>query len=518
MPPEFADACNAAEQLLGRNLTPERRARVAFIDHAGPWTYAALADRCARFAGALAARGVPPEHRVALCLDDTIDFPTAFLGAMQHGAVPIPLNTRLTAKDYAYILADSRARALVVSAGLWPVFAPLLDALPHLEHVFVSTGSGGLVPGQLDLADALAEAKPAEGFAATRAGDMAFWLYTSGTTGRPKGAVHAHSHLVATADLYAIPVLALKADDVVFSAAKLFFAYGLGNGLTFPMAVGATTVLLEGRPTAAAVCDVLARHRPTVFYGVPTLYGMLLAADGGLPAPGASSLRICTSAGEPLPAALLDRWRRRTGLDILDGIGSTEALHIYISNRIGEVRPGTTGRVVEGYDVRLVDDAGRPVPDGELGHLEVGGPTTAMMYWNQRERTKATFRGHWMRTGDMYRRDADGYYTYGGRGDDLMKVGGIWVSPFEVEDALLEHPAVLECGVIAHPDHDGLDKPKAFVMLRAGAVADEALGAALIAFVRARLASYKRPRWVTFVDALPRTATGKLQRFKLRDG
>lgn len=500
----FDDAYNAAEDLLGRNLTPERRERAAFIDESGTWTYAQLADRAARFAGLLGRLRVRPEQRVALILNDTIDFPTAFLGAIQHGAVPIPLNTRLTTKDYRYILADSRACAVVVSSSLTSAVEGLPEELEGLEHVLVAGTNG-------DFRARLEASTPVDTFAPTRRGDMAFWLYTSGTTGQPKGAVHAQSHLAQTAELYAEPVLGITADDVVYSAAKLFFAYGLGNALTFPMAVGACAVLLEGAPTPDAVTTLLKKHDPTLFFGVPTLFGMLLSKPELLP--DETRLRLCVSAGEALPPELLRRWKDRMGVDILDGLGSTEALHIFLSNRQGAVKEASSGRAVEGYALRLVDDDDREVADGEPGHLEVSGPTTAMFYWNQRERTKNTFRGRWMRTGDKYRRDEEGYFFYEGRSDDLMKVGGIWVSPFEVESALLEHEAVLEAAVVAHGDDDELIKPKAFVVLKDGKTVDEPT---LIAFVRERLAPYKRPRWVTFVDELPKTATGKIQRFKLR--
>ncbi|MEL6347510.1 MAG: benzoate-CoA ligase family protein [Myxococcota bacterium] len=509
----FSDHYNAAHDLLGRNLTPARRNLVAYIDKHGSHTYAQLSERAGRFAGALRALSVLSEQRVALCLSDTIDFPATFLGAIQHGAVPIPLNTRLTTKDYTYILADSRTTALVVSADLYPRFAPALSQLPHLNHVILS---GGIAEGHLTLDELLAQAEPSTDFADTRRDDMCFWLYTSGTTGQPKGVVHAQDHLIQTAHLYAIPILGLVAEDVVYSAAKLYFAYGLGNALTFPMAVGATTILLEGPPTPAAIGHVFREHQPTVFYGVPTLYGMLLANKDLLPDKDALTLRACTSAGEALPPELLRRWRERTGVEILDGLGSTEGLHIFLSNRTGDVRPGASGRPVPGYALRIVDDDGQPVPVGEMGSLEVSGPTTAMMYWNQRSKTKRVFRGPWMRTGDKYRQDEEGYFYYEGRSDDLMKVGGIWVSPFEVESTLIEHDAVQECAVVAHPDHDGLIKPKAFVVLAAGHAPSDDLAAALKDFVKQRLAPFKRPRWVAFLDELPKTATGKIQRYKLR--
>lgn len=506
----FPDRYNAAEDLLTRNAG--RADDVVCIDAEGPHTYGELTSRAGRFAALLAREGIAPEQRVALCLTDTFDFPACFLGALQHGAVPVPLNTRLTTKDYRYMLADCRARALVVSPSLLPTIEGALTS--SVEHVFV-TGAGAA--GQTSLADALEPASPERRFADTREGDMAFWLYTSGTTGHPKGVVHAHRHLVETADLYATPTLGIGPDDVVFSAAKLFFAYGLGNALTFPMAVGAQAVLLEGPPTPEAVATIFREHGPTIFFGVPTLFGMLLAQESLLPRKEDLRLRLCVSAGEALPPELSRRWKERTGIDILDGLGSTEALHIFLSNRVGAIRAGSSGVPVDGYSLRLVGDDNVELEGEALGNLEVRGPTTAMMYWNRRDKTKATFRGEWMGTGDKYRRDADGYYYFEGRADDLMKVGGIWVSPFEVESTLLEHGAVLECAVVAHPDHDELIKPKAFVVLRDGHDASNALGDELAEFVRGRLASYKRPRWVEFVPELPRTATGKIQRFRLRE-
>ena len=518
--PDFADSYNAAEDLLSRNLSPERAGRVAFIDRDGAHTYAELDERSARFAAVLRQLGIEAEQRVALCLTDTVDFPSCFLGAIRAGVIPVPLNTRLTAKDYAYILADSRARALVVSAGLLPQFTPHVDAHPHLRSVVVA-GDPALAEAAgatSTLSTLLAAVSPAREFADTRRDEPCFWLYTSGTTGAPKGVVHLHGHLLETSRRYAQPILGLREDDVVFSAAKLFFAYGLGNALTFPMAVGATAVLLEGPPRPESVSAILKRHQPTVFYGVPTLFGMLLAHDELLPAKDAHRLRLCTSAGEALPPELLRRWRARVGVDILDGLGTTEALHIFISNRLGEVRPGSSGRPVDGYQLRLLREDGQPAAVGELGTLEVRGPTTALMYWNLRERSKQTFRGPWLRTGDKYRVDEEGYLFYGGRADDLLKVGGLWVSPFEVESALLQHDAVLESAVVGHADQDALIKPRAFVVLRPGRDGDrERLARELIDFVRARLADYKRPRWIEFVDALPKTATGKIQRYKLRE-
>jgi benzoate-CoA ligase len=362
----------------------------------------------------------------------------------------------------------------------------------------------------------MAKAKVGAPAAATSCDDICFWLYSSGSTGAPKGTVHLHTHLVRTAELYGLPVLGIAESDVVFSAAKLFFAYGLGNALTFPMMVGATAVLLAERPTPAAVSRVLLQARPTIFYGVPTLYGALLASND-LPTRQELALRRCVSAGEALPEDLGKRWEERTGVEILDGIGSTEMLHIFLSNRPGQVRYGTTGQPVPGYEIRLVDEEGRPVKQGEIGELQISGPTSAAFYWNNRERSRMTFLGPWTRSGDKYVESADGYFTYCGRTDDMLKVGGIYVSPFEVEGALLSHPQVLEAAVIGVADEYGLIKPKAYVVVKTGVSGDEALAEALQRHVKDRLAPYKYPRWIEFIAELPKTATGKIQRFKLRE-
>ena len=500
---------NAAEDLLSRNIAAGRGEKVAIIDASGHHSYATLAERAGQVASMLVARGLGREDRLALVMLDSVDLVACFLGAIKAGVIPVPLNTRLAPRDYAYILQDCGASGLIVSA---PLLDTVLGTGPVPGMVLVDGGATGCHPS---LADSLTGQPANHATASTRADDMCFWLYTSGTTGAPKGVVHLHSHLVATAELYAVRILGLGEDDVVYSAAKLFFAYGLGNSLTFPMTVGATTVLLAGPPEPAAVCDILERERPTVFFGVPTLYAMLLAS-GKLPAPDAHNLRVCVSAGEPLPADLLNRWNAQVGTTILDGLGTTEMLHIFISNRLDSVTPGTTGQAVPGYRVRLLDENDAPCAPGEMGVLEVSGPTAALMYWNQREKTKETFRGLWTRTGDNYIMDASGVLTYCGRNDDMLKVGGIYVSPFEVEAALAEHGSVLEAAVVGHPDKDQLIKPKAFVMLQAGVAGTDALAEELKRHVRTSLAEYKYPRWIEFVDDLPRTATGKIQRFRLR--
>ncbi len=514
---------NAAVDLLGRNLAAGRGDKAAFIDDRGACTYAELDRRSNAFAQVLVSLGVQPEARILLCLLDTIDFPVAFLGAIKAGVVPVPVNTLLTRNDYEYMLRDSRAQLAVVSSALMPTFGPLRGTSPHLQRILVSEGGAG-APGVGDppapaageaLAPLLAAAPATFEPARTTCDDVCFWLYSSGSTGAPKGTVHVHASLIQTAELYARPVLGIREDDLVFSAAKLFFAYGLGNGLTFPMAVGATAVLMAERPTPAAVFQRLRTHRPTIFYGVPTLYAAMLAHPG-LPAPAELRLRRCASAGEPLPEEIGRRWSRHFGVDILDGIGSTEMLHIYLSNRSGAVRYGTTGQPVPGYEVRLVDEQGQPVAPGEAGELQVAGPSAAAMYWNNRDKSRNTFLGAWTRSGDKYSVTADGYYVYAGRSDDMLKVSGIYVSPIEVEGALITHPAVLEAAVVGREDSDRLTKPCAYVVLKPGLEGSPELADALKAHVKSMLAPHKYPRWFEFVGELPKTATGKIQRFKLR--
>jgi benzoate-CoA ligase len=498
---------NAAHDLLSRNAS--RSDKVAYIDGASgaTLTYGELTEQAHRFANALRAQGIAPESRVMMAMLDTPEWPVVFLGCILAGVVPVAANTLLTAKDFEFMLRDSRAQVLFVSKPLLPTFEPLVGEIATLRSVVVAGESA-----HGSVAAMIGSGSGEHTVASTSSDDACFWLYSSGSTGTPKGTVHLHSHLIHTAELYGRGVLGIREDDVVFSAAKLFFAYGLGNALTFPMSVGATTVLWPARPTPADVFGVLTKYKPTVFCGVPTLYAALLAQTER-PKKSDLKLRVCTSAGEALPAEIGKRWTADYGCEILDGIGSTEMLHIFLSNRPGEVRYGTTGKPVPGYDLRIVADDGRECADGEIGELQIKGPSAALMYWNNRAKTKATFAGEWTKSGDKYTRDADGFYTYGGRSDDMLKVGGIYVSPFEVEACLMTHPAVLEAAVIGAMDNDGLVKPKAYVVLKEGQQADEAL---LQSHVKSQLAPYKYPRWIEFTDALPKTATGKIQRFKLR--
>jgi len=497
---------NAAADMVDRHLAEGRADKAAFIDPSRTLTYGELAAESNQAANLMGALRLRREDRVACILLDTCDYPVIFWGAIKAGVVPIALNTLLTAEQYKYILEDSRARALFISAPLLPVVQPILDSLPSLENVIVVGGEGKYA--------ARRAAQPANfTLAATVADEVAFWLYSSGSTGMPKGTRHLHTSAMETSRLYAQPILGITEDDVFFSAAKLFFAYGLGNGMSFPLSVGGTAVLWPERPTPDAMFAQMQKHQPTLFFGVPTLYAAMLASGGTTTS---GRLRACVSAGEALPEEVGKAWEKRFGVPIYDGIGSTEMLHIFLSNRPGALRYGTSGQAFEGYDLRLVDDDGTLLGDDEIGELVVRGPSAAEGYWNQREKTRLTFRGEWTHTGDKYMRSADGYYTYQGRTDDMFKVSGIWVSPFEVESALISHEAVLEAAVVPHDEGDGLLKPKAFVVLKEAGAASDGLFEALKAHVQKSVGPWKYPRWVEVVDELPKTATGKIQRFKLR--
>ncbi len=507
---------NFVQHLLALNA--QRGAKTAFVDDQGELTYGELAERVRCLAAGLRALGIKREERVLLLMQDCNDWPVAFLGAMYAGLVPVAVNTLLTADDYAYMLEHSRAQAVLVSGALLPALTAAMIKSDHeVQKVIVSRPLAPLHPAEVEFEAFVRAQSPLARPAATNPDDPGFWLYSSGSTGRPKGAVHSHANPYWTAELYGKGVLALRESDVCFSAAKLFFAYGLGNALTFPMSVGATTLLMAERPTPEATFKRLTGGvggvKPTVFYGAPTGFAGMLASPA-LPKRHDVALQLVSSAGEALPAEIGERFKAHFGVDIVDGIGSTEMLHIFLSNRRDRVRYGTTGWPVPGYEVELRGEDGKPVADGEAGDLYIHGPSAALMYWGNREKTRETFQGGWTKSGDKYVRNADGSYTYAGRSDDMLKVSGIYVSPFEVEATLVQHPAVLEAAVIGVPDAEGLTKTKAFVVLKQGSATTDA---ELKTFVKDRLAPYKYPRAIEFIDELPKTATGKIQRFKLRE-
>jgi len=508
---------NAAADLLDGNLEAGRADRVAIRTTDGAeLTYADVAAGANRAGNALRDLGVEIENRVLMAVLDGVEFATAFFGAIKLGAVPVPVNTNLKPHDYVHYLDDSRAKVAIVSAPLADAFREVRGGLRHLRHLVV-VGEAG--PGELSYAEITGGASDRLEAADTTRDDMCFWLYSSGTTGLPKGVVHLQHDMRYVVENYARPVLRMEESDVTFSVAKLYFAYGLGNALYMPFGVGASTVLHAGPPAPATVLDVVRHFRPTLYFAVPTSYANTLAADPEVWASADfGSVRACVSAGEPLAGSILQRWRARTGTDVLDGIGSTECCHIFISNRLGEVQPDSTGTVVPGYEVKVVDDGGQELPPGEVGSLLVRGDSICSMYWNQHDRTKRTIRGEWIDTGDQYVRDAEGFYRYQGRSDDMLKVSGIWVSPTEVETAINAHDAVLECAVVAVIDEQQLVRPEAYVVLQPGRAAGVELEVELRDHVRSALAHFKCPRDFHFVKELPKTATGKIQRFKLREG
>jgi len=520
VPEEVRRPYNAVSDFIDANVARGLGDKIAFTDPERSLTYAELQSRTAQFARALQDLGLRQENRLALILYDTTDFPVAFWGALRAGIVAVPVNTLLTGEQYAYVLADSRAAAVVVTAALADAIVAIRHRLPHLREVIIAGAGPGQwrAPHDVHCLDDLLARQAAEPFtASTVADEVAFWLYSSGSTGEPKGVKHVHSSLMATAKLMGEGVIGIREDDVVFSAAKLFFAYGLGNAMSFPMAVGASAVLLPLRPTPESVVAVMRRHRPTVFFAVPSLYASLLAYPDLLPGAGSGRLRLCVSAGEALPAELGRRWRAKVGVDVLDGIGSTEMLQTFLSNRPDDVRYGSTGKPVPGYDARIVDENGRELAAGAIGELIVRGPSAGEGYWNQRAKSRRTFVGEWTYTGDKFMRDADGYYYYCGRSDDMFKVSGMWVSPFEIEAALVSHEAILEAAVIGKADADGIVKPKAFLVLKNGYAPDERFFEMIKVHVKERAGAWKFPRWIELRRDLPRTATGKIQRFKLRE-
>ncbi|HET9181563.1 MAG TPA: benzoate-CoA ligase family protein [Candidatus Angelobacter sp.] len=512
---ELPSTFNAASHFIDSHIAEGRIQKVAIECRDERVTYGQLFERVNRLGNALRQLGVMPEERVAMLLLDTPEFAYCFFGIIKIGAVALPINTLLKPAEYEYILNDSRARVLIVSEALMTQIEAIPRAnLPYLQKIVVA----GSAPSGCDslsalLASASAELQPA----ATHKDEPAFWLYSSGSTGFPKGCVHLHHDMVVCADLYAKQVLGIRENDRFFSVAKLFFAYGLGNGLYFPLCVGATTILLPGSPSPPNIFAVIERHRPTLFFSVPSNYSTLLAfrRENG-PEFDLSSIRWGVSAGEALPAPIFHRFKERFGVEILDAIGSTEALHMFIANRPGAVRPGSSGQILPGYEARIVDEHGHDVPDGEIGNLLIKGDATCACYWNQHEKTKNTIEGHWLRTGDKYFRDPDGYFWYVGRSDDMLKVKGMWVSPVEIESVLMEHPCVQEAAAVGFEDGNGLTKPAAYLVLKSGLDDSPQLHEQIKNHLSSRLAEYKCPKILEFVKELPKTATGKIQRYKLR--
>lgn len=504
---------NVTTAYVDANIAAGRGGKTAFFYGDQQITYQDVLEQVNRTGNALRALGLDMEQRVALLLLDCPEFVSSFFGAIKIGAVAVPMNTLLRPADYAYLLNDSRAKALIVSAALVPQIEAIRSELMYLRHLIVVGNAGPYLSYHRLLAEASStlEAVPAH------RDDMAFWLYSSGSTGFPKGAVHLHHDMLYVSDLVGKQILQITEADRTFSAAKLFFAYGLGNNMYVPMRFGASAVLLPDRPTPEAVFVTITRYRPTVFYGVPTLYTQMLQVQDAPSRYDLSSLRLCVSAGESLPPEIFRRWHERFGLEICDMIGSTEALYVFIGNRPGRIRVGSTGEVLPGFEAKIVDDTGQTVGPDEVGTLLVRGDSTSPFYWNKHRKSQQTMLGDWLNTGDKFHCDAEGFYWYAGRTDDMLKVGGIWVSPIEVENTLLEHQAVLEAAVVGAEDNDALVKPKAYVVLRQGHSASPQLATALQDFVKSKIASYKYPRWIEFIDELPKTATGKMQRFKLRE-
>ena len=505
----FAPNFNVAVPFIDRHVDEGRAGKIAIRGDFDDVTYGELAEQVSRCGNALKGLGLLPGARVLMMIKDCPEFFYVFWGAIKAGFVPVPLNTLLRAPDYQFMIEDSGCDAVIYS----PVFAAeveaaLATASPKPANVLLAEGEGSIT-SLMETASVDLDPAPAT------ATDDCFWLYSSGSTGRPKGTVHSHRDMPVTCVQYAVGVLGIQEDDVCFSAAKLFFAYGLGNGMSFPLWVGATAVLAAGPPSPDMTFEMIERYKPTIFYGVPTLYAAQLRAMEEA-SPDLSSVRAYVSAGEALPGDIFRRWQEKTGGVILDGIGSTEILHIFISNAPGDHKPGASGRLVPGYDARILGEDGNEVEQGDSGELMIKGGSIAKLYWNNPEKTAATMQGDWINTGDTYFQDEEGYFVYCGRNDDMMKVGGIWCSPFEIEAKLIEHPKVLEAAVVARPDDDELLKPEAFIVLNDKGDASDTLSGELLEHCKDGLARYKYPRWFNFVEELPKTATGKIQRFRLR--
>ena len=512
---ELPERLNAAAVFVDSHVAEGRGAEKAILCGDRVVTYDDLFEGVNRIGNALVELGIRMEQRVAILLPDSPEWVFTFFGAMKTGAVAVPMNTLLKPQDYLYLMNDSRAQVLVVHASLLPQITEIREQLGYLQQIIVVGDEA--VGDYLQWETVLQDASPALLAADTSKDDAAFWLYSSGTTGFPKGAIHLHHDMIIEADRYAQETIGLKRSDVSFSVAKLFFAYGLGNGLYFPLRTGGTTILLPDRPMPATVFDLIDKHEPTVFYSVPTSYSAMLHLAEKTDRTSLGRVRMCVSAGEPLPKSIYEKWRDRFGVEIFDGIGSTEILHIFISNRPGSVKPGSTGQIVAGYAAKILDDDGNPVPTGQIGNLWIQGDSIAAGYWNKHDQTKQTFQGEWINTHDKFMLDQDGYFWYAGRSDDMMKVGGQAVWPTDVEGILHDHPAVLESGVAGVPDQNGLVKPHAFVVLKDDYRPSPELAEELQNFVKKTTAPHKYPRTVRFVESLPKTATGKIQRYKLRE-
>ena len=512
LPEEF----NAASYFVDRHIAEGRGDKIAIECEEKRVTYSELFARVNQVGNALKKLGVRPEERVFLLLLDTPEFAAGFFGAIKIGAVPVPVNTLLKPGDYEYLLNDSRARVVIVSDSLFPQLQAIPSERLSYAETFIVVGDKTRVGAQ-SFETWIRQGSSVLDAARTKKDDTAFWLYSSGSTGRPKACLHLQHDMVVCAEDYGKGVLGVTEHDRLFSVAKLFFAYGLGNGLYFSLAAGATSILLPGPPKPQSIFDLVKRSRPTLFFSVPSNYAKLVTETTEAScAPDFSSVRHAISAGEGLPAAIFQRFKERFGVEILDGIGSTEALHIFISNRPGATKPGSSGTVVPGVEARIVDESHHPVAPGEMGDLLIKTDAACVCYWNQHERTKDTISGHWMHTGDRYSQDADGYFWYGGRSDDMLKVSGTWVSPVEIENTLLEHPRVREAAVVGRKDQDGLMKTVACVVLSDGQGGSAEFAAELQSFVLERLPVFKRPHHFEFLTDLPKTTTGKLQRYKLR--
>ncbi|MBI2999553.1 MAG: benzoate-CoA ligase family protein [Deltaproteobacteria bacterium] len=507
---DLPDIYNAATTFVDENIRQGRGKKTAIYFQDEKFTYQDLFEKVNQTGNALKELGVEIEQRVLLVLPDSPEFAFSFFGAIKIGAVPIPTNPWMKARDYAYLVRDSRARVLIFHESSRSEVEPIWDQSRYLKHVIVigkPRGKALSYDALISKASGILEAEP------TSRDDVVMWNYTSGSTGNPKGAVHLQHDMITVTDLFAKPVLGMREDDICFSASKLFFSYGLGNSLYFPFRFGASTVLWPERPEPDKVLRVIEKYRPTFFFSVPTLYARLLRVEKRYDL---SSLRICLSSGEPLPPTLFHQWKDKFGLELLDVVGSTEATHDFLANRPGRAKAGSSGEVTPAFEAKIVDEEGREVPVGKVGNLLVKGEANSPYYWNKHEQTKKTMLGEWLKTGDTYYRDEEGYYWYCGRSDDMLKVGGMWVSPIEIENTLLEHAAVLEAAVTGQADQDGLLKPKAYVVLKSEYQPSDQLKAELQSLVKNKLAPYKYPRWVEFAEELPKTVTGKIQRFKLR--